>query len=160
MNASVDADTPYVIREPSLEDAPQIAALIRAASRRGDVLPRTAAEIRRNIKLFQVYVDGDGVGGCCALHPDTPELAEIRSIVVRENLQGRGVGSKLVERCAEIAMGLGIQRIYALTRAREFFARLGFREIDMGQLPSKVFKDCLRCRLYPHCDEIAMMRDL
>jgi len=150
----------FLIRPPQIEEAPLIKALIDGAARSGDVLPRSQAEILHNLALFRVYVTSEGVGGCCALHPDTADLAEVRSIIVRPELRGQGVGSHLVADCATVGRALGMKRIYALTRARRFFESLDFYEIDMGELPQKVFRDCLRCHLYPNCNEIAMVRDL
>jgi amino-acid N-acetyltransferase len=88
------------------------------------------------------------------------DLAEVRSLVVREDLRGMGIGAQLVEACIEEARTLGLSRVYALTRVRNFFERLGFQEVDRRTLPTKVFNDCVRCHLFPGCDEIAMVRDV
>jgi pyrroline-5-carboxylate reductase len=53
---------------------------------------------------------------------------------------------------------LNITRIYCLTRNPAFFARHGFFEVEKHELPHKVFNDCVRCSLFPDCDEIAMTR--
>jgi len=41
-----------------------------------------------------------------------------------------------------------------------FFLKAGFHVVDKNELPYKVFKDCLRCRLFPGCDEVAVAVDL
>lgn len=153
------ANTPS-IRPAEPAEAGQIGELIRRAAERGEVLPRLTQEILRDIGLFHIYMVNGEVAACGAVHPDTETLAEIRSLVVREDLQGLGVGRALTERCVEAAWDLGMRRVYALTRKPGFFERMGFRRTEMGDLPSKVFKDCLRCHLYPSCDEIAVIRDL
>lgn len=148
------------VRIPRADEVPAIAALIAGEAEVGSVLPRSEEEILSNREWFVVYVDDDGVGACCALHPDTDMLAEIRSIIVHDRLRGRGIGSRLARHCVELARERGLARVYALTRAQHFFSKLGFYETSMSALPSKVFRDCVRCPMYPHCDEVAMMYDV
>jgi len=109
---------------------------------------------------FHVCVDDHRVCGGCALHVDLPHLAEVRSLVVRHDLRGRQVGTRLLTACLEEARQLGLPRVYALTRAESFFGRHGFYRVEKEELPHKVYRDCLRCQLYPKCDEIAMICDL
>lgn len=148
------------VRKPTIEEVPAIKALIDIEVARQRVLPRTLQELAEAIRDFFVYVDGEGVGGCAALHIDSPDLAEIRSLVVRDDLRGQRVGEKLVLACWDEAQHLGLARVYALTRVPVFFEKLEFRQVDKSELPQKVYKDCLRCHMYPKCDEIAMVRDL
>jgi amino-acid N-acetyltransferase len=42
------------------------------------------------------------------------------------------------------------------TRIPDFFARLGFREVEKEALPDKALKDCQLCPRQNACDEIAM----
>lgn len=148
------------IRKPLVTEVPSIAALIDAAANRQELLPRTEDELVETVRDFQVYVDDKGLGGCCALHVDLDNLAEVRSFVVREDLRGHGVGARLLEACYEEAENLSLARIYALTRVPGFFQHHGFNVIDKADLPQKVFKDCIRCPLFFNCDEIAVARDL
>jgi amino-acid N-acetyltransferase len=57
-----------------------------------------------------------------------------------------------------VANGLG--SVFAFTYVPDFFGKLGFVEVDRHQLPSKVWKDCLRCPKLQCCDEIAMQKML
>ena len=145
------------IRKPVVTDVPEIKRLIDSAVTQGALLPRTTAELFESIRDFHIYVDEAGVGGCCALHVDMADLAEVRSLVVRPDLQGRGLGQQLVMACLDEARRLNLSRVYALTRADGFFRRLGFDAIDKHDLPNKVFRDCVRCPMFPDCDEIAVM---
>jgi len=149
-----------VVRKPKLTEVLAIKELLDTAAVSGQVLPRELPELYENVRDFHVYVDADGIGGCAALHIDMVDLAEVRSLVVRPELRGRGAGRKLVEALVGEATRLAIARVSARTREGTFFARLGFRIVDKQELPYKVFKDCLRCRLFPGCDELAMVRDL
>lgn len=149
-----------VIRKPRLTEVVALQALLDAEAARGMVLPRALPELYENVRDFYVYVDAEGLGGCVALHIDMVDLAEVRSLVVRESLRGLGIGELLVAEVIEEAWRLDIARVYALTRVPGFFERSGFHKVDKTDLPYKVFKDCSRCRLFPGCDEIAMVRDL
>ena len=47
-----------------------------------------------------------------------------------------------------------------LTYVADFFRKMGFQEVERGELPLKVWKDCVRCPKFQCCDEIAVMRVL
>ncbi len=143
-------------RKPRVTDMPGVKALIDKAAAAGEVLPRTVTELFESMRDLHVCIDGQGVGGCCALHIDLADLAEVRSLVVREDLRGKGIGRELVLACLDEARELGIARVYALTRVPVFFHGLGFHDMDKHDLPSKVFRDCVRCPEFPDCDEVAV----
>ena len=150
-----------VIRKPRLTEIVVMKALLDEAAAEGQVLPRRLAEMFENARDFFVYVDSTGVvGGLTALHIDLVDLAEVRSLVVRNDLRGAGIGRRLVEAALEEARQVEIERVYTFTRIPEFFARLGFIEVDRAELPYKAFKDCLQCPLFPDCDETALIREL
>jgi len=138
-----------------------VKALLDKAAEAGQVLPRELAELYTNVRDFYVYIDPEGVvGGCVALHIDMVDLAEVRSLVVRPDLRGRHIGERLVAAAVEEARVLDIARVYAFTRVPGFFERIDFSLVDKQVLPYKVFKDCMRCPLFPGCDELAFVKDL
>jgi amino-acid N-acetyltransferase len=77
--------------------------------------------------------------------------------VVTENFQGRGIGAALVRACVEEAIALGITRVFTLTYQADFFKKLGFKPIDKGELPHKVWSDCIHCPKFPDCNEEALI---
>ena len=149
-----------MIRKPKLSEVPSIKKLLDMSAQNGSVLPRPVIELYESVRDFLVWSDDDCVGGCAALHIDLIDLAEIRSLVVHPDLRGNDIGKKLVEACIEEARELDIARVYALTRVEDFFSKLGFVEVDKHELPHKVFVDCIKCPLFPDCDETAMVYDL
>ena len=149
-----------VVRKPKLTEVVAMKQLLDAEADTGSVLTRALPELYENVRDFYVYVDHNGLGGLGALHIDMIDLAEVRSLVVRPDLRGRGVGRRLLEANVDEARRLDIARVYVLTRVPEFFRKNGFCDVDKTELPYKVFKDCMRCRLFPGCDEIAMVKEL
>ena len=155
--AEVSAAT---VRKALLGDVAQLVELINGYASQGIMLPRTEFELAENIRDFTVAVEGDRVAGGGALHFYGTRIGEVRSLAVHPDWKGHGVGRRLVEALAEEGVAHGLRSLFAFTYVPSFFARLGFVEVDRRLLPSKVWKDCLRCPKLQCCDEIAMRRQL
>jgi amino-acid N-acetyltransferase len=143
-----------------MADVPHLLRLINGYAARGIMLPRTEFEISENLRDFSVIHSGDRVAGCAALHFYTPTMGEIRSLAVDAAFQGSGAGRKLMEALEDEAQTFGLEAVFAFTYIPEFFAKLGFVEIERGELPLKAWKDCLRCPKFQCCDEIAVIKQL
>ena len=149
-----------MIRKARIADVKTIQAMIREYARKGDMLPRSLSSIYENLRDYFVYENENGeLIGSAAIHIMWEDLAEVRSLAVREGEMGKGIGTKLVEACISEAIVLGISRVFALTYRPNFFKRLGFREIDKSELPQKIWTDCLKCAKFPDCDEVALLAD-
>ena len=151
-----------MIRKALISDVKNIQQLINSFSGEGVVLPRSLSELYDNLRDYSVYCHGteETICGTCAIHVCWENLAEIRSLVVREDCGKRGVGKALVESCLAEAHTLGIRRVFVLTYKESFFEKLGFRTIDKSDLPHKIWADCLKCAKFPDCDEVAMEKEL
>jgi len=149
-----------MVRKAKLSDARSIYTLVAEFAHRGILLPRSLNSIYEHIRDFWVYEEGKEIVGCVALQVVWEDLAEIRSLAVRKDRQGEGIGRELVEACLKEAKELGIGRVFSLTYAREFFERIGFSVIDKSSLPHKVWGDCVNCVKFPECDETAVIIDL
>jgi len=151
------------LRKATIQDVASIHSLLLQFSRQGVLLPRSFSELYRHLRDFFVLVDNQdpGLKGCCALSITWENLAEIRSLVVVAEAQRQGWGRRLVDTCLSEAITLGIYRVFTLTYQTDFFAYLGFKEVDKEELPQKVWSDCLSCPKFPDCcDEVAMLMDL
>ena len=149
------------IRKAALWDIDSIKELIDHHTGSGLLLPVSREKLAEIIRDFIVAVTGNHrVVGIVALHIYSETLAEVRSLAVKKNYQGRGIGTRLVEKCMSEAENLGIKRIFALTKAVEFFKSIDFEEVDMEMLPEKVYKDCLSCKKFHQCDETAVWKKL
>jgi amino-acid N-acetyltransferase len=133
-------------------------ALINGYAERGLLLVRTEASIRARLADFTVAeVDGE-VAGCAALTELGPGLAEVRSLAVRDDLAGRGIGRALVEALVAEAGRRGVHEVLALTRRTSFFEALGFQATRRERFLDKLMVDCQTCPMNLCCDETAMVR--
>jgi amino-acid N-acetyltransferase len=148
------------IRNATLVDIPALLALINAYAKGGIMLPRTEFEMAENIRDFIVAIDDGRLVGCGALHFYTPHSGEVRSLAVEPGLKTRGIGRALVEALEKEAIQHDLHALFAFTYVDGFFRKLGFEEVDRGELPLKAWKDCLRCPKFQACDEIAMLKRL
>jgi amino-acid N-acetyltransferase len=148
-----------MIRKTKVTDVKDIHKLLTIFSQRGDVLPRSLSELYDTVRDYYVFLDEgtETIVGTCAMHINWEDLAEIRSLTVKEDFQGRGIGTKLVEACLSEAITLGIYKAFVLTYQQEFFERFGFRAVDKSTLPHKIWSDCIKCFKFPDCDEVAMI---
>jgi amino-acid N-acetyltransferase len=149
-----------MVRKARLDDVPAIHQLINEHAERGLMLFRAPAELYEHLRDFYVgEVDGEVVG-CCALEIMWRDLAEIKSLSVAPSHQRRGIGAEMIQAALHEAARLGLARVFALTRAPDFFTRLGFEVVDRQRLPHKIWDDCVRCDHRDDCDEIAVIHDV
>lgn len=150
------------IRKAKITDVREIQKLIERAAKKGEMLPRSLSELYDNLRDYCVFREDDqeGIIGTCAMHICWEDLAEVRSLVVQEEYQRHGIGSKLIEACLSEAISLGIYRIFALTYKPDFFHKHGFQVVDKVNLPHKIWADCIKCIKFPECDEIAVLLEV
>ena len=148
------------IRKAFLTDIPDLLGLINSYASQGVMLPRTEFEMAENIRDFVVGIEDGRMVGCGALHFYTPYSGEVRSLAVEPGLKTRGIGRGIVEALEEEARFNELFDIFAFTYVAGFFRKLGFEEVDRGELPLKAWKDCMRCPKFQACDEIAMLKRL
>ncbi|QDV35248.1 N-acetyltransferase [Tautonia plasticadhaerens] len=147
------------IRPAKVGDVPTIYELIRTFADRKVMIRRSLGELYESIREFFVAVDEDGrVVGCAALHVFWEDLAELKCLAVSESMHGRGVGRKLVDACWDAARDMDLDTVFTLTYVPEFFERCGYRQIDKAELPHKIWNECVRCPLFPNCNETALIR--
>lgn len=144
------------IRPARMGDVKEIHALLKHFAGKELLLGRSISSLYDHLRDFVVY-DDNGIQGVCSLHICWDDLAEIRSLAVAEQKQGRGIGEALVKVCLEEAKRLDIGRVFTLTYQVPFFRKLHFTDIDKRDLPHKIWSDCLNCPQFPDCDEEAMI---
>ncbi len=146
-----------MIRKAKISDVPSMLKLINEHADRGEMLHRSLNDLYENLRDYIVIEEGGRILGCCALHIAWSDLAEIKSLVVDDEVQSRGYGTQLLKKCLEDAKELGVPKVFALTYKPEFFKKNGFMPIEKSELPHKVWSECIRCPKFPDCGEEALI---
>lgn len=147
--------------KPNVTHIAKMQEVVKEEVESGTILLRTEDEMANTIRSYTVVeVDGE-IAGFTALHIHSARLSEVRSLVVSKKFRGLKLGKKLVEACLKEGESLGLKQILSLTYEKGFFESLGFYEIEKEKIPEhKIWADCIRCKHFPICDEIAMVYDL
>ena len=149
-----------MIRKAKIEDIKQIQGLINFFAKLDQMLPRSLNELYENLRDFWVWQENKKIIGCCALHISWDDLAEIKSLAVAKNSQGKGIGKELISACLDEAGELGAKKIFVLTYKPDYFKNLGFKKIKTSNLPHKIWAECINCCKFPDCQEIALLKIL
>jgi len=156
------AGSNLAIRPASIDDLPAIATRIRYWADRRVLLPIDTPDLTTVLPAFRVLTS-HGSGDLLAfgsLRRYSARLAEIRSLVVADGHQGRGLGRRLVGHLLDEAAQGGVRRVFVLTRSPGLFERLGFVLVPRETLPEKVYSDCNLCARRTLCDEAALVKEL
>lgn len=116
-------------------DAPAIEALLRSAELPFEGVP---ALLDGRGGGFVVMEAPDALLACAAIEVHG-RRGLLRSVAVREDLRGRGVGEALVLERIRQARSLGLETVHLLTTtAASWFPRFGFREIPRDDVPAEI----------------------
>jgi amino-acid N-acetyltransferase len=132
------------IRPARTSDIKGIRQLIDSYSPQGRLLTKETVTLYESVQEFTVAVEGDDVVGCGALHVLWEDLAEVRTVAVREKLRGQGVGHQILESVISRAQAIGIKRLFCLTFETEFFGRHGFQVIEGTPVAPEIYAELLR----------------
>lgn len=141
-------------------DARRLHALIAAEHAAGHVLPRSLAEVTQHAGRFVVAVRGRAIVGGAELAPLSPQVAEVRSLVVAPSARSLGVGSMLVEELRTRARRDGFDTLSAFTHAPGYFMPMGFSIVPHLWVSEKVYTDCVTCPQFHSCGQYAMVLPL
>ena len=83
-----------------------------------------------NTDSFFVAEENGKVIGCCALEVYSPKIAEVRSLAIAKEWQGKGIAKRLVEKCVERAKEMGVYQVLAITGNPTFFDKFGFHTFN------------------------------
>jgi amino-acid N-acetyltransferase len=136
----------YLVRPARTSDVRSIRPLVDVNVPSGRLLDKATVTLYEDVQEFLVAerVRDGRVLGCGALHVMWEDLAEIRTIAVDESYQREGVGRSIVEALLARASEVGVRRVFVLTFAVKFFARLGFEEISGKAATPEVYAELLR----------------
>jgi N-acetylglutamate synthase-like GNAT family acetyltransferase len=121
-----ESPSSIIVRPARGVDIRPLAELIEPFVQRKVLLPRTIDELALLLPNYFVAECDGKIIGCAALEIYSSKLAELRSLVVRSEYQGQGVGKRLVEACVNRAREEQILEVMAVTSSEDFFRSCGF----------------------------------
>ncbi|MDN5685771.1 MAG: amino-acid N-acetyltransferase [Brachybacterium sp.] len=132
------------IRPALPADVRDINALVEPMTHTGILLGKDLVSYYEAVQEFLVAVDDGGtVVGCGALHIMWEDLAEVRTLAVRDDQRGTGLGHRMLTALLERATQLGLSRVFCLTFEVEFFSRHGF-EVMADEVAPEIYNQLLR----------------
>lgn len=147
--------------EATVKDIDEIQALLSDEVLKGTILYRNRDEIARNIRSYTLVKRDEKLIGLVALHIHTAELGEVRSLFVHKDFRREGVANQLINLVISEGKALNLKSVLTLTYRDSLFRRIGFVEIEKRELPdSKIWADCMDCKDFPVCGEIALLKEL
>ena len=114
------------VRQATLEDVSALETFIEPFVREGKLLPRTRQELDELVTHGFIAVRDGQIVGFAALEIYSKKLGEIRSLAVLPELQGQGIGGRLVAACVERARERNVLEVMAITSSEGFFRTCGF----------------------------------
>jgi amino-acid N-acetyltransferase len=133
-----------IIRPARTSDVKQIRSIIDAFAAPGKMLEKETVTLFESVQEFVVAVDGSQVIGCGALHVLWEDLAEVRTVAVKEEFHKKGIGHQIIEAIIDRAQSIGVERIFCLTFQTQFFGKHGFNVIECTPVDTDVYQELLR----------------
>lgn len=133
------------VRRARTSDVPAIKALIDIYAGK-ILLEKNLVTLYESVQEFWVAELAGEIVGCGALHVLWADLGEVRTVAVRPDVKGHGVGHAIVGKLLEVARALELRRLFVLTFETDFFGRHGFAEIEGTPVTAEVYEEM--CRSY------------
>ena len=117
-----------MIRKAKICDIRSMHVILSEYAARGLLLGRSLSDLYAQLRDF-IVVEEDythEIVGTCSLRICWEDIAEIRSLAVREDFRGSDLGRAMVEICIKEASDLGLKKLFVLTYVPAFFEKLGF----------------------------------
>ncbi|HET8766831.1 MAG TPA: amino-acid N-acetyltransferase [Pedococcus sp.] len=133
-----------LVRPARAADIRTIREIVRPLAESRVLVSKDAVTYYEALQEFRVAELDGVVVGCGALHVMWEDLAEIRTLAVRPEAKGSGVGGRLLDALVEDARALGLSRLFCLTFEVDFFARHGFEVIEGQAVDPAVYAELVR----------------
>ncbi len=119
--------------------AEQILTMVKPFVEEGKILPRTKAQINKNLGDFVCLTDNNQLLACAGLK-DCKEggMGEIYSLAVSKKSQKMGLSLKLLNKIMQKAKVEKFSKVFALTKhGIGWFIKNGFTQMKITDLPKK-----------------------
>ena len=148
--------TTVTFRQATAADAPAVNRLIADNLESGHLLPRTIGEILEHASRFIVAERDGAVIACAELAPLSKTVAEVRTLVVDDQVRGNHIGPRLLTELASAGAARGFATLCAFTHQPSHFVKLGFSIVPHMWVPEKIAHDCTACPLFRRCGQYAV----
>jgi amino-acid N-acetyltransferase len=115
-----------IVRPATSDDLGPLEELIAPFVAEGRVLPRTTDELIDLLPTGFVAELNGRIVGFATLEIYSRKFSEVRSLCVARDVQGYGIGRRLVAACVELARERRVFEIMAITSQDNFFLGCGF----------------------------------
>ena len=133
-----------VVRPAKTNDVKAIRSLVDSYAAPGQMLSKETVTLYESVQEF-IVAEVDGVVvGCGALHILWEDLAEVRTMAVKKELNRQGIGHKILEAIIKRAGEVGVEKLFCLTFQTEFFGAHGFEVIEGTPVDPMVYAELLR----------------
>ena len=147
--------------KPNVLDIEKMQSLVVPDVENGNILDRNSNEMATTIRSYTAVKLNDEIVGFIALHIHTVELAEIRSLVVKDEYRNKGIAKILIQKTIDEAKNIQLKRLLVLTYKKNLFESFNFVEIAKESIPeTKIWADCIKCKHFPICDEVSLTLDI
>jgi len=147
-----DKTTETIVRCATEADWPHVEKMLVDAN-----MPLDGA--RAAMPDFLVAAHSDEIVGAAALE-QYASAALLRSVVVRSDMRGTGVGHLLVAQLLATTPLLGVKQVALLTKSKvDFFRRFGFYVVSRTEAPAAVQESVEFRMIFPDT-VVAMLLDL
>lgn len=133
-----------IIRPAKTGDVKSIRKLVDSYAAPGQMLSKETVTLYESVQEFIVAEQDGLLIGCGALHILWEDLAEVRTVAVREDFHKQGVGHQILEAIIDRAREVGVEKIFCLTFQVDFFGRHGFEIIEGTPVEPDVYAELLR----------------
>ena len=133
-----------LVRGAKTSDIKKIRLIVDTYASERKLLSKETVTLYENVQEFTVAeVDGEVVG-CGALHVLWEDLAEVRTVAVIKEWQGKKIGHAILEHILVKAKEIGVKKVFCLTFETKFFGAHGFTEIQGAPVEPDVYAQLLR----------------
>ena len=137
-----------VVRRATVADVDAIVSLVQTFAEADIMLPRTADQVLLALDSYLVAADAhQRVLACVALREYSPSCAELVSLAVRTDIQGLGLGRRMVAAVEGLARQRDFESLFAHSVSPQFFEAVGYETVPRTLYPEKQARahtTCLR----------------
>ncbi|MSO25974.1 MAG: amino-acid N-acetyltransferase [Candidatus Nanopelagicaceae bacterium] len=133
-----------LVRGAKTSDIKKIRLIVDTYASERKLLSKETVTLYENVQEFTVAEVNGEVVGCGALHVLWEDLAEVRTVAVIKEWQGKKIGHAILEHILVKAKEIGVRKVFCLTFETKFFGSHGFTEIQGALVEPDVYTQLLR----------------